>query len=370
MQGASVWRHDGPVDAVLESLASRFGDQGAREFEGCPLYRQLCLTVAADPRLLRIAAERRVGQQPTNLLFAAVQYLLFEDPADELARWYVSIDGVKARPPETVGAPFIAFCLRRRDALHELVRTKLVQTNVVKRAAALRLGLAHIARRTDGPVTLIEIGASAGVLLAFDRYRYQLAGRTYGNRDSPIEVSVDWRGGPDTLPDLDRLPTITDRVGIDLAPIDPRDPVERRWLRALVWPGNEAEWALLEGTLNLLAGDPPRIIAADAIDFLRRPQSPELGPDSPLVVFHAATRAHLPIERREALDQAIHDLARRRRVFWLSLEGTREPLAELTATAAPVHLLQLTDVDRDLEETRRIAVFQQHADWAMPSPAT
>lgn len=358
------------MDAVLESLARRFADQGAREFDGCPLYRQLCLTVAADPRLLRIAAQRRAGQQPANLLLGAVQYLLFEDPAVELARWYPSIDGVKARPVDSVGVPFTAFCLRRRDALQELVRTKLVQTNVVKRAAALRLGLAHIARRTDGPVTLVEIGASGGALLAFDRYRYRLAGRSYGDPDSPIEVAVDWRGGSDDLPDLDRLPAVADRVGVDLAPVDPRDPVARRWLRALVWPGNEAEWVLLERTLDLVAADPPRIIAADAIDFLRRPPSPLLASDRPLVVFHSATRAHLPIEHREALDQAIRDLGRRRRVFWLSLEGTREPLAELTGTTAPVHLLQLTDSDREPEETRRIAVFAQHADWAMPWPAT
>ena len=65
----------GPVDPVLDALARRFADLGAREFAGCPLYRQLCMTVAADERLLRVAARRRARQQPTNLLFAAVQYL-------------------------------------------------------------------------------------------------------------------------------------------------------------------------------------------------------------------------------------------------------------------------------------------------------
>ncbi len=357
------------MEPALETLARRF-TEGAREFAGCPLYGQLCLTVASDVQLLQIAAQRRAGQQPTNLLFAAVQYLLLEDPADELARWYVSIHGPRARPPETAGPAFTAFCLRRRDALVELLRDKLVQTNVVRRAAALRLGLAHVARRTDGPITLIEIGASAGVLLGFDRYRYRLAGRAWGQRDAPLEIATHWRGTADTLPDLDRLPTIARRFGIDLAPINPRDPVERRWLRALVWPGNEAEWTLLERALDLISDDPPRVIAGDAIEALRRLQASDLALGDPVVVFHAATRAHLPVDRREAFDQAIRDLGRGRRLFWLSLEGTREPLAELARTPAPAHLLQVIELDRDRELAQRLAVFEGHAEWAMPLPAS
>lgn len=356
------------VDAALEALARRFAD-GAREFAGCPLYQQLCLTVAADAQLLQIAAERRAGQNPRTCLLAAVQYLLFEDPADELARWYVSIEGARARPPKTAGPAFTAFCLRRRDALVELLHEKLVQTNVVKRAAALRLGLAHVARHTDGPVTLLEIGASAGVLLAFDRYRYRLAGRTWGQPDSPLEIATDWRGAPDRLPDLDRLPTIAHRFGIDLSPIDPRDPRGRRWQRALGWPGNEAEWALLERAPDLIVDDPARIIAGDAIEVLPRLRSADLAPDGPVVVFHAATRAHLPPDRREAFDQAIRDLGKDRRVFWLSLEGPREPLAELGRASVPAHLLQLIQVDQDRGETQRLAIFEQHAEWAMPLAA-
>jgi hypothetical protein len=353
------------MDPALEPLARRFSE-GAREFATCPLYVQLCLTVAADERLLQIAAQRRLGQQPANLLFAAVHYLVLADRADELARWYVSIDGVRARPPETAGPAFTEFCLRRRDALVELLRQNLVQTNVVKRAAALRLGLAHVALLADGPVTLIEIGASAGVLLAFDRYRYQLAGRTWGQPDSSVQITTDWRGTADSLPDLDRLSVIVRRFGIDLSPIDPRDPLGRRWLRALVWPGNEAEWVLLERALDVAAADPPRVIAGDAIEVLGACSS-DLASGDPVVVFHAATRAHLPTDRREAFDQVIRDLGRDRPVFWLSLEGTREPLPGLAGS--PVHLLQLIQLDDDREvplPTKRLAAFAGHAEWAMP----
>jgi hypothetical protein len=353
------------MDHESQALASRFAE-GAQEFAACPLYRQLCLTVAADERLLQIASQRRAGQQPTNLLLAAVQYLLFEDPADELARWYVSIDGARARPPETAGPAFTAFCLRRRDALVDLLREKLVQTNVVKRAAALRLGLAHVALHADGPITLIELGASAGVLLAFDRYRYRLAGGTWGAPDSTLEIAIDWLGDADRLPDLDRLPTIARRFGIDLAPIDARDAIARRWLRALVWPGNENEWLLLERALDLIADDPPRVLPGDAIEVLGRWASTNLAPGGPIVVFHAATRAHLTITRREAFDRAIRQLGRGRHLFWLQLESTPEPLAGSPGALVPAHLLQLIEVDGDREETQRLAIFESHAEWAMP----
>lgn len=360
------WHHDVPVEPALNALARRFAE-GAAEFPGCPLYRELCLTVATDEQLLQIALERRAGQQPTNLLFAAVHYLLYEDPGDALARWYVSLAGSRARPPETAGPAFRAFCLRRRDALVDLLREKLVQTNVVKRAAALRLGLAYVARRADQPVVLIEIGASAGVLLAFDRYRYRLAGRLWGP-DSPVEIATEWRGAANSLPDLDHVPAIAQRLGIDLAPIDAGDPLGRKWLRALVWPGREAEWTLLESALDLILDDPPRVVAGDAIDVLGREAVTHAESAASVVVFHAATRAHLSIDRRDALDSAIRDLAQRCHVFWLSLEGTREPLVELAGS--PGHLLRLVEINGDREETQRLAVFEGHADWAVPLPAS
>jgi hypothetical protein len=355
-----------PKDPGQQSLALRFRE-AADEFAACPLYRTLCLVVADDERLLEIAAQRRPGQQPANLLFAAVHRLLLDDPTDELARWYPSIDGSAARPPETAGEAFASFCLHRRDALVALLSERLVQTNVVKRATALRLGLAHVSGRTAAPLTLIEVGASAGVLLAFDRFRYRVGGRSWGT-DSPVEITSEWRGTAASLPDLDRLPPISRRFGIDLSPVDPTDAKGRAWLRALVWPGNEAQWALLERALDLISENPPRVMAGDAIELLGSPPSLELAPGQTVVVFHAATRAHIPTDRRAAFDKAIRDLGRERRIFRLSQEGSPEPLPEVGGL--PGHLLELTDVDGEREEARRLAFFDGHAEWAVPLPET
>jgi len=51
------------------------------------------------------------------------------------------------------------FCRAYRDELAELIRTRLVQTNVVRRPVGLRVALWAVRRRCARPVHLIEVGA-------------------------------------------------------------------------------------------------------------------------------------------------------------------------------------------------------------------
>lgn len=301
---------------------------GSVDFASSPLYGRLTQVVADDDRLLAIAAEARAGQLPTNLFLAAVRYL--------------RLGGL------TEPADFTEFCLAHTDELIGLMRTRLVQTNVVKRAAALRLGLSQL---PYGPVTLVEVGCSAGVQLRFDEYAYEIGGRTWGAPSSPVVIRTDWRG---PVPDLDRLPEITDRLGIDLHPVDATDPDQRRWLDALVWPENEAQAELLGAALGVVAADPPRMIAGDAIDLL-----PTLDPAGPVVVFHAATRLHMG-DRRTDFDQAIRDLAARCDVFHLSLEASRDLSAEM---GIPVFALTLRHGTRP---PRVLAAADGHVEWIVP----
>ena len=349
-----------PVD--LDTLARRFSF-GAAEFTTSPLYQQLCATIAADRDLLAIAAACRAGQQPPNLFLAAVHFLLLGGAPHELAAYYPSVVGARARGPQDAGPVFRAFCLQHRDALVALVARRLVQTNVVKRAAALRLGLSVVAQRYVGPVGLLEVGCSAGVHLRFDRYQYDLGGHIAGVPGATVRIASAWRGTVPP-PDLNRLPCIADRVGVDLQPVDPADPVERRWLRALVWPENAHEADLLDRALAVVAADPPRVLAGDAVEIL-----PALAREFPtaqaLVVFHAATRAHVPEPRREAFDEAIAALGRDRPLFWLSLEGPLLPDVRVPPRV-PLHVLGLRTITGDQCTTEHLALVEGHADWIAP----
>lgn len=201
---------------------------------------------------------------------------------------------------------FTAFCLDQEPELRQLLETRLVQTNAVPRSLALRLGLTLVDERL---VHLVDVGASAGIHLRFDRFGYALGGRRFGDPASPVQIEAELRG--DTVPELDAIPRIESATGVDLAPVDVTDPDQRRWLEALVWPESRREAALLQAALEVVAADPPRIVAGDAIDVL-----PTLDIPHPRVVFTAATRMHVPAERRETFTAVVQEFAD----YWISLE--------------------------------------------------
>ena len=329
-------RPDDPHD--LQALARRFAD--TPEFASSPLYRSLARTVAGDEALLRLAARGRPGQYPTFLFFGAVHALLLAGADHELRQFFASIVGTAARPPEQAGPVLTAFCARFERELAALIESRLVQTNVVKRALALRLGLAAIGRRETAPIHLVEVGASAGLLLRFDRYGYALGGCRFGDARSPVQIAAEWRGDA-AVPDLDGLPPLASVTGVDLNPLDARNPDDRNWLEALVWPENRAEAELLRRALAVVAADPLPIRAGDAIEVCPA-LAAELPIGAPRVVFHAVTRLHVPSDRLDAFDAAIAALGRDGPLYRLSLEGPGEldlrvPSGEVTrlATVGP-----------------------------------
>jgi hypothetical protein len=336
-----------------EELVRRFA-RGDRWFHTSPLYQVFARTVAGDERLLDLAAEARPGQQPANMLMAAVHLLVLKDPELPFARFFASVRGDDAEPPEGAGVEFGAFCAEHRDAIARILRERLVQTNVPGRGTAVRLAMHEVARRVPGPVTFLEIGPSAGIQLRFDRWAVHTDGRRFGPADAPLILRPQWRGN-DPPPDLDRIPSVRDRLGVDLHPVDATDPEQRLWLQALVWPEHRDRFAELATALDVVAADPPNILQGDAIELLPRLDAERLADDIPLVVFHAMVRVHVPAERRAAFDAAIAALGDRRRVMHVALEiAPRDPSTPLLA------LRDSEGVDRDL------ALVEGHGRWIRP----
>ena len=135
-----------------------------------------------------------------------------------------------------------------------------------------------------------------------------------------------------------------------------------RWLRALVWPGQEQRARQLTQALDLLAEDPPHVVRGDAIDVLASLDG-QVDTTRPVVVFHAATIAHIPGDRRPDLQRAIDALGEQRPVYHLSLEGTREPIPELDGK--PGHLLSLTTPRAS--DPRHLAAVDGHGEWIAPT---
>ena len=335
-----------------------------KEFTTSPLYRLLSPTVAATGPLLDLACQGRPGQYPTFLFFGAVHLLLLAGADHPLARFYPSIAGARALPPEVAGPALVSFGREHAAELAETIRTRLVQTNQVQRAIGLRLGLSVIADEVPGPVHVIEAGTSAGLNLRFGRYGYRLNARRFGDLASPVQLAAECHG-QEPEPDLDRQPAIAGVLGIDLHPVDATDPGERAWLQALVWPEHHRQRALLTSALELAAADPPPIVAGDVIDVLPG-FAGTLPAGQPRVVFHSATRMHVPASRLAAFDAAIERAGDTGPLWRLSIEDAPEAQAR-HRTARPGPALQLRRPGTAAAET--IAIVDGHLAWIDMSPS-
>ncbi|MYE82165.1 MAG: DUF2332 family protein [Gammaproteobacteria bacterium] len=144
-----------------------------------PLYAELSYAVSESPELLALAAHTRPRQPPPNMLFGAVQYLLLRGAEHPLAAHYPIVSG-EPRPMKPAAGDFRDFCRAYAGEVAELVRTRRTQTNVVRRCTCLVPAFSIVSREAQGrPLHLIDLGASAGLNLNFDRYgvRYACAGR-------------------------------------------------------------------------------------------------------------------------------------------------------------------------------------------------
>jgi hypothetical protein len=271
---AQGYRHFAEVDAVVSS----------------PLYAELAAGVAGDPEVLRFLAELPAGRRQPMLLFATLQYLFggAQDPG-ELHRLVV---GEAARVRATM-------------------LTRATQTNEPARCAALLPVLAGL----PGPLTLVEVGASAGLCLYPDRYSYEYDGTAVGPRSAVHLTCTTSGGGP--VPD--GLPEVVARVGVDLHPLDPRRADDRAWLRALIWPGPAAadRLARLDAAAEIARSEPARMLTGDL--SRRLPDALALAPEgSTVVVFHTAVLMYPPPEQREAFVR----LVRSSPVRWIAQEPT------------------------------------------------
>ena len=131
-----------------------------------PSYERLSLAVAADADLIeRLDALPPPKRQP-NLLLAACRYL-----------------GAPVGDP----GEFLDFVRSRWSDIAAVVSERSTQTNEPARTAAFLPLLGRI----EGPVALIEVGASAGLCLHPDRYRIRYdADPPAGPTESPVVIDV------------------------------------------------------------------------------------------------------------------------------------------------------------------------------------
>jgi hypothetical protein len=262
---------------------------------------------------------------------AGVHRLVLEGRAPRLAGLYPSVGG--RIDPEHAWREFRALVIEQRDALRALTDLPC-QTNEVGRSAALLGGFLLVAREIGFPLRLLEIGASAGLNLCFDRYFYSGAGLSFGEPASPVRFEdfvIDGR------PPFDQALEITERRGCDTRPLDATSSEDRLRLLSSVWPDQVERIEQLRAALDLVAADPPLVERASAGGWLEQALK-EARAGAATVVFHSIVWQYLGDDERERVKAAIETAGAQANadapVAWLRMEVGGE-LADVHLTRWP-----------------------------------
>ncbi len=204
----------------------------------------------------------------------------------------------------TDAAPALAAAYRARHVMPALLRATLLQhadtvldwlesppqTNEVARAAALIGAARHLAALSPRPLRLLELGASAGLNLNFDRFHL-------GAGPGGVVLTPEWSG-----PVPQSAFVVASRRGVDLNPLDP----DRDGLRLMAYccADQDDRLARLSAALDLARRHPVPVDQGDAGQWLAdRLAAP--APGRLTLVYHTIVAQYFPPATRTACAEAL-----------------------------------------------------------------
>lgn len=333
---------------------------------GSQLYADVLVGVATDVAAGGVCAavlgphagDTFASALPLRFL-GSVHRLVVDGRAPALAAHYPSVGG---SPGPDLVADFLATVAEsRRD-----VEARLgdgVQTNEVGRSAVLAPGFAAVARRSGLPLRVLEVGASGGLNLRWDRYWYDTGESTLGDAASPVRFIGAWRPAPEGLPDLGGRVEVVERAGCDRNPLDVTTDEGRRTLRSYLWPDQVERQARLDAAFEVAERVPVSVVADDLGAWVEATLA-EPAPGVATVVVHSIVWQYVARESRDRMRAALRRAGARATpdapVAWLRFEP-----------AGPVGDLRLTwwpggdETVLATAEYHGIPVY-----WGAPPPAT
>ncbi|GDY30020.1 DUF2332 domain-containing protein [Gandjariella thermophila] len=363
-------RSSGEALRLAQDRLRRFAEQEAAGVS--PLYAHLAARAAEDPEVAGLLTAAPPEFATPTLLLAAAHRVLHTEPWSELTNYYPSLGGTYGVDGDT-WPRFREFVLRRADDVRAVVATHTTQTNEVRRAALLFPAVAAAARAAGGKIGLVEVGASAGLLLGLGRfgYRYQTeqAGQLVAGPAKPslvLHCALELAEGAD-FPHLPKRLDVAARIGLDRRPVDVADPEQLAWLEACVWADQPERLRLLNMAAAAQRADPPELVTGDAVDDL--PGTLDRLPGGlPAVVLTSNVLPYLADARRTAFVAALREVARHRPVWWVSHEphraGLDRVLPDTPALHAPdgraVTVLGLVRFDGGTTDARALARCDPH----------
>jgi hypothetical protein len=287
-----------PSVLLDRSVAFEKYARGVRSAEISELARR-CST---DPFVLDLMPGDVTWDYPHRLL-AAVRWLILASEAE---------------PYGTAEDPWAAFrsiLAEHQNWVSDFIREHGIQTNEVQRCFVLLPIFLTVARMSGKPLDLIELGASGGLNLLWDRYRYRYAEGMWGPPNSEFELVGDELS---TVPGdlLQATVVVRRRRGVDLDPLDISSEAGLRLLESFLLD-DQPRVQRLHRAAEVARRDPPELLRGDYVDLL--PELVRERDESALtVVFQTLSTIYLPDERLAQLLAHINQAGNEGPLAWIS----------------------------------------------------
>jgi hypothetical protein len=261
-----------------------------------PLYARLWRELADDARVSAIVGPVPAWDAPLRLM-AGIHYLVLTGAA----AW------------EEIGDVLVD----REEFLREWVATRGVQTNEVQRCWTLLPCFLEAARRTGAEaLDLVELGPSAGLNLAWDRYGYTYTHGGWGAPGAALHLSGD-EAHPVPAHLLDLRPVVCSRTGIDRSPIDVTSDDGALLLKSFVWADQTERLERLDAAIAAVRADPPELFRGDIADRLPEILEGLAGSDALTLVWETAVLGYVPEDGRRRVYDTIASFGKRHPVAFV-----------------------------------------------------
>ncbi len=214
--------------------------------------------------------------------------------------------------------PLASGFLRREAGWVRAFMQSPPQTNEVGRAGALAPAFLWLGERAPQPFHMLELGASAGLNLSWDRFRYAHGPWGRGGGDGPL-IPTEFDGNPPGW----RTIEVSSRRACDRAPMDPDDAGAMLRAQSYVWPDQFDRLERLKAAIRVARDAPWRVERADADAWLEQELAGDL-PRGVTVIYHSIFYQYPPVAAREAIADAIEQAGRQatagRQLAWVRFE--------------------------------------------------
>ena len=304
----------------FEKTQKIFTQYGADIGESSEIYAYLATNVSKEQKLLEMVTKNNKNNQlPPLILFGPVHYLLLKGYDHPLKNYYPTITGTPVTDYNGFYELFQDFCQKNSQEIIQLMQTKIIQTNEVRRSTVLLTGFNWIINREKkSNLSLIEIGCSAGLNLYWDKYCYKYEEKSIGINPCNFILDIQVKG--DFRPDLDlKSVQIIDRFGIDLNPLDLKNEEDGLWLQALIWPEQLKRLHNLQKAIKISGNELKTLFKGNAALELPKIIN-KTNKESILVIYQSFAFYLFSDKDKQTIQDYLIEYSKNRQIYLLSME--------------------------------------------------